>query len=71
MRVCVNASAHRRVLVCERGDIILMLPDGVLHQFHIKAEQSGETARYKLLKQCNKTVEGCVCMCVCVCYSSL
>ncbi len=48
--MCVNAT------VC--GDIILMRPDGVLQQFHIKAEPSGETARYKRLKQHNKTVKG-------------
>lgn len=54
--------------VCVCGDI-LMLPDGVLHQFHIKAEPSGKTASYKLLKQHNKTLKRravCACLRVCV-----
>ncbi len=66
--LCVCVFVCKCICVC--GDIILMLPDGVLQQFHIKAEPSGETARYKLLKQHNKTVRGravCACLCACVC----
>lgn len=78
--VYVNASAHRHisVCVCVCDDIILMLPDGVLHQFHIKAEQRGKTASYKLLKQRNKTLKGrAVCVsagarvCVCIIYAGI
>lgn len=70
--VCANASTHKHVVVvcvCVCSDI-LMLPDGVFHQFHIKAELSGKTASYKLLKQHNKTLKGravCACLRVCVC----
>lgn len=55
VRVCACNRISSQASVCEWGDIILMLPDVVLHQFHIKGKQSGETAKYKLLKQRNKT----------------
>lgn len=71
-----TASAHRHTLMraCEWGDIILMFPDVVLHQFHIKAKKSGETARYKLLKQHNKTLQGwaaCVSVRTCVLFTAV
>lgn len=70
-----NASARRHTLTraCECADIILMFPDVVLHQFHIKAKESEEPARYKLLKQCNKTLQGqaaCVSVCTCALFTA-
>lgn len=51
-----------------------MFPDVVLHQFHIKAKKSGERARYKLLKQHNKTLQGwaaCVSVRTCVLFTAV